>query len=224
MQIAILTWSIGLCAIPLGAWAGASLYQANAAEASVTPLVVERANKTDWMPGVVKLRGECLPSISVEVDGKSDAVITVWYRNRHILYRLDPAERTTIVAKHERRHSAPPLSSGQKPASTDPVKDLPDGCEGAFSPYAQPEMANIIGTCVSELGVSSQSQPRLNSVSPLPDTVIEYLRRNRKVFSAVRSALPPFPHRVLMVKTHFTMVGQTWPYSNGDNFELGAIC
>jgi hypothetical protein len=28
---------------------------------------------------------------------------------------------------------------------------MPDGCEGAFSPYAAPRMANVIGRCISAL-------------------------------------------------------------------------
>ena len=65
----------------------------------MTPFAVERANKTDRMVGAFNVRGEFLPAISVEVDGKSDAVVTVRDRDGRMLYRLDPAERTTIVAK-----------------------------------------------------------------------------------------------------------------------------
>jgi hypothetical protein len=113
-----------------------------------------------WGPedpfGDFNVDGEFLSPISIEVDGKSDAVITVRDRNRRMLYRLDPTERMTIVAKRIIRPSARPQTSGQgggsrKPASTGAIKELPDGCEGAFSPYAQPEMANVIGRCVSEL-------------------------------------------------------------------------
>jgi hypothetical protein len=28
---------------------------------------------------------------------------------------------------------------------------MPDGCEGAFSPYAAPRMAHVIGRCISSL-------------------------------------------------------------------------
>jgi hypothetical protein len=44
-------------------------------------------------------RADGVPAISVEVAGKSDAVVTVRDRHGRMLYRLDPAGRMTIVAK-----------------------------------------------------------------------------------------------------------------------------
>jgi hypothetical protein len=161
MRMAFLTSSIGLCAIPFCAWAGVSLYQGGAAPQTVTPFAVERTNKTDRMVGAFKVRGEYVPAISVEVAGKSDAVVTVRDRHGRMLYRLDPAGRMTIVAKRMTQTPAVPKPSGQgsaprEPTSSDATKELPDGCEGAFSPYVEPSMANVIGRCVSEVTGSVQ--------------------------------------------------------------------
>jgi len=84
---------------PIVRRAGVSLYEGSAAEQTMTPFAVERANKTDRMAGALNGRGEYVPAISVEVAGKSDAVVTVRDRDGRMLYRLDPAERTTIVSK-----------------------------------------------------------------------------------------------------------------------------
>jgi hypothetical protein len=156
MRMAFLTSSIGLCAIPLCAWAGVSLYEGGAADQTVIHFAVDRANKTDRMVSAFNVRGEFLPAISVEVAGKSDAVFTVRDRDGNMLYRLDPAERMTVVAKRMLQTPVAPGPSGHRlaprePASSDASKELPDGCESAFSPYAEPGMANVIGRCVSEL-------------------------------------------------------------------------
>jgi hypothetical protein len=159
MRMAFLTSSIGLCAIPFCAWAGVNLY--GGVTQTTTPFAVERTNKTDRMVGAVKGRGEYVPAISVEVVGKSDAVVTVRDRDGRMLYRLDPAERTTIVAK--RMMQTPdvlrPFGRGvgpPQPAPSDATRELPDGCEGAFSPYVEPSMANVIRRCISELTGSVQ--------------------------------------------------------------------
>jgi hypothetical protein len=156
MRMAVLTSSIGLCAIPWYAWAGVSLYQGGAAAQTETPFAVERTNKTDRRVGGVNRRGEYVPAISVEVAGMSDAVVTVRDRDGRMLYRLDPAERTTIVAKPMTQTPAAPSPSGYglapvQPSPSDATRELPDGCEGAFSPYVEPSMANVIGRCVSEV-------------------------------------------------------------------------
>lgn len=153
MRMAFLT-SIGLCSLPFCAWAGISLYQGSP-EHAVTLFAVERANKSDRMAGAFNVRREYLPPISVEVAGKSDAVVTVRNRDGRMLYRLDPAQRMTIVAKRMLQSPTTPRSSGpglgpRTPTSSDATGELPDGCEGAFSPYVEPGLAHVIGRCVSE--------------------------------------------------------------------------
>jgi hypothetical protein len=155
MRMAFLTAPIGLCAIQFCAWAGVSLYQSGAAEQTVTPFAVERTNKTDRMVGAINVRGVYFPTISVEVAGNSDSIVTVRGRNGRILYRLDPPRRMTIIAKGMMQTPSVPRPPGhqlppREPGQSDATKELPDGCEGAFSPYVEPGMTNVIARCVSE--------------------------------------------------------------------------
>ena len=81
------------------------------------------------------------PSISVELSGRSDVVIRDSAGN--ILFAVNNAARATTIAK-QRDRSAP------APKANQPVElDLPAGCEGAFSAYAEPSKARIIGRCMS---------------------------------------------------------------------------
>jgi hypothetical protein len=65
-------------------------------------------------------------AIAVELRGASDIVIRD--RDGNILFAVDQSARTTTVGKQRRqRASAPPTAE----------RALPDGCEGAFSPYAE---------------------------------------------------------------------------------------
>jgi hypothetical protein len=82
-------------------------------------------------------------SISVQTSGTSDIVIRD--RNGNILFAVDNAARATTIAKQPGRNAASPLYA------TTVEKDLPVGCEGAFSPYAEPSKARIIGRCVSSI-------------------------------------------------------------------------
>jgi hypothetical protein len=70
--------------------------------------------------------------------GPSDIVIRD--RDGNVLFAVDQSARTTTVGKQRRqRASSPPALE----------RALPDGCEGAFSPYAEPTRAHVIGRCVS---------------------------------------------------------------------------
>jgi hypothetical protein len=83
------------------------------------------------------------PSISVELSGRSDVVIRDSAGN--ILFAVNNAARATTIAK-QRDRSAP------APKANQPVElDLPAGCEGAFSAYAEPSKARIIGRCMSTI-------------------------------------------------------------------------
>jgi hypothetical protein len=80
------------------------------------------------------------PSIFVESSGNSDVIIRD--RAGRILFAVDNATRATTVAKQSGRGLRPMISPSAE-------KELPDGCEGAFSPYAEPSKAKIIGRCMS---------------------------------------------------------------------------
>jgi hypothetical protein len=147
-----------ICAIPLGAWAGASLYASaprgdDLAAASVS---VERANKGSRLVQPFGTGAEG-PQVEVEVNGRLDAAITLRDRDGQVIYRADPANHVTTMAKHAaaRRPATAPKASGPESESKAPVAQpasaWPEGCEGAFSPYAAPRMAHVIGRCISAL-------------------------------------------------------------------------
>jgi hypothetical protein len=153
MRMAYLT--VSLCAIASCAWGGVSFYEKGGAEKTrvSAPSAVERTNKSDRIVRAFNVRGAAMPAFSVEIGGTLDAAVTVRNRDGSILYRVSPTERMTVVAK---RAQTPVVKPGRAPApqengASDTARELPDGCEGAFSPYVEPGMANVIGRCVSEL-------------------------------------------------------------------------
>lgn len=105
------------------------------------PQSVDRLHKGNLL--IHSRAKDAASSISVEVSGRSDVVIRDSAGN--ILFAVDNAAKATIIAKQSRPR-APPLKAN--PAAD---VDLPDGCEGAFSPYAEPAKAKIIGRCVSSI-------------------------------------------------------------------------
>jgi hypothetical protein len=135
-----------------GLWSAAVLSVAVVASASTTPssshAVVDRtqsvdqSRKGDRAP-YARTFTAVGPSISVQSSGTSDVVVRD--RDGNILFAVDNAARATTIAKQSGRNAASPLNA------TPAEKDLPDGCEGAFSPYAEPSKARIIGRCVSSI-------------------------------------------------------------------------
>ena len=98
--------------------------------------------------------GAEIPVVEVEVNGRLDAAITLRDRDGQVLYRADPINHLTTVAKRApaRVAPAPPAAESESTAPTaSPEAPMPDGCEGAFSPYAAPRMAHVIGRCISAL-------------------------------------------------------------------------
>jgi hypothetical protein len=103
---------------------------------------VDRAHKGDLL---TRLRAskDARSSISVELSERSDIVIRDSAGN--ILFAVNNAARATTIAK-QRDRSAP------APKANQPIElDFPPGCEGAFSPYAEPSKARIIGRCMSSI-------------------------------------------------------------------------
>jgi hypothetical protein len=143
-----------------GLYSAAALFIAVATSASTPssylfavhqPQTVDRALKGDRLTHS-KSAKDAGSSISVEMSGKSDVVIRD--RAGNILFAVDNSARATTVGKP---------TIGKQSGGGDPVlktnrpveMDLPTGCEGAFSPYAEPSKAKIIGRCMSV--ISSQS-------------------------------------------------------------------
>jgi hypothetical protein len=104
---------------------------------------VERAGKGDSLTHVRgHVRGSAASNaIAVDLTGPSDVVIRG--HDGNILFAVNHATQTTTVGKQNARRAVFPETKG--PAD----RPLPDGCEGAFSPYVEPAKANIIGRCVS---------------------------------------------------------------------------
>jgi hypothetical protein len=96
-----------------------------------------------------------IPIVEVEVNGRLDAAITLRDRDGQVLYRADPINHVTTVAKRATSARTVPVAPDTEPESTapkvSPESAMPDGCEGAFSPYAAPRMAHVIGRCISSL-------------------------------------------------------------------------
>jgi hypothetical protein len=144
-----------------GLYSAAALFMAVATSApapSSSPIAVhqpqsvDRVHKGDRLTHS-KTAKDAGSSISVEMSGRSDVVIRD--RAGNILFAVDNAARATTVGKP---------TNGKQSGGSDPVlktnrpaeMDLPAGCEGAFSPYAEPSKAKIIGRCMS--GVFSQTE------------------------------------------------------------------
>jgi hypothetical protein len=141
MRLIHFTMCAGLC---VSAWASVSFYDHGAAKSFAS--AVEITTKGDR---TVRPFNVGMPAISVEIAGQSSSAITVPDRDGSLIYQVDPANHMTIVAKH--RDRTRPLAVTSHGATSQPVISLPlpDGCESAFSPYASPNRAHIIGRCIS---------------------------------------------------------------------------
>ena len=165
MRFACMMMSVGMGAAPLCIWAGVSLYGANAAPGFENRVpawaMVERARKGDRLTSPVKAAADASGTAdsafaSVEVAGRLESAITIRDHNGRLLYSADPASQTTVIAKRMMTHERSRPMENREPADSkraaSPPGKMPDGCEGAFSPYAAPRMAHIIGRCISEIG------------------------------------------------------------------------
>jgi hypothetical protein len=152
MRLAFQVIPAVICAIPLGAWAGASLYSGapRIDDPVQVAASVERAHKGSQIVRPFGT-GADAPMIDVEVNGRLDAAITLRDRDGQVIYRADPVNHVTTMAKRGagRKPTAPVAREPETKAP--PHEAMPDGCEGAFSPYAQPRMAHVIGRCISSL-------------------------------------------------------------------------
>jgi len=155
MKMAYLTMTAGLCAIASCVWGGIRLHEKGGAENTrpLVPSAIERTNKSDRMLRALNVRGAVMPALfSVEILDLPHAAVTIRDHDGSILYRISPTERMTVVAK--RAPQKPVVTPGrmsapQESGSPETARELPDGCESAFSPFVEPGMANVIGRCVS---------------------------------------------------------------------------
>jgi hypothetical protein len=103
---------------------------------------VDRAHKGGLLTRFIALK-DAGNSISVELSGRSDVVIRDNAGN--ILFAVNNSARVTTIAKQRDRSA--PAPKANKPTEL----ELPAGCEGSFSPYAEPSKATIIGRCMSSI-------------------------------------------------------------------------
>jgi hypothetical protein len=145
MRLMYLMISAGLCVVPLCAWGAVSFYDDGVLQ-PVASYTVERAAKGNR---TLRAFNVGTAAVSVEFAGQSNSAITVRDRDGSVLYQVDPADRMTIVAK--RTNQTRPIAVTSQDATNQPVISLPlpDGCESAFSPYAAPNRAHVIGHCIS---------------------------------------------------------------------------
>jgi hypothetical protein len=101
---------------------------------------VDRTAKSDRLMRVRQGQGSANP-IAIELSGPSDLVIRD--RRGNIVFAVDHSARTTTVGKQGGGRLTSPETPGEA------HKPLPDGCEGAFSPYVEPSKAHILGRCLS---------------------------------------------------------------------------
>jgi hypothetical protein len=109
------------------------------------PQSIDRIHKGDLLTRS-KLSKDVGSSISVELSGRSD--VTIRDKAGNVLFAVDNATQATTIAKQSGR--------GTPSLKANPPVDLPAGCEGAFSPFAEPSNAKIIGRCIS--GIASQAE------------------------------------------------------------------
>jgi len=152
MRLAFQLIPVAICAIPLGAWAGASLYSTPRTDGlAPAAAAVERTHKGSLLVHPFGRTGAEIPVVEVEVNGRLDAAITLRDRDGQVLYRADPVNQVTTVAKRAPARVAPAPPAVEPVSTPAPESAMPDGCEGAFSPYAAPRMAHVIGRCISSL-------------------------------------------------------------------------
>jgi len=154
MKMAYLTMIAGLCAIASCAWGGVRLQKGGAENTRPpVPSAIERTNKSDRMVRAFNVRGAVMPALfSVEILDFPRAAVTIRDHDGSILYRISPTERLTVVAKRvPQKPVVTPgrMSAPQESGSPETARELPDGCESAFSPFVEPGMENVIGRCVS---------------------------------------------------------------------------
>jgi hypothetical protein len=109
---------------------------------------VNRTAKSDRSAHVNEERGSA-NTIAIELTGSSDVVIRG--RRGFILFAVDHSARTTIVGKQGGGHVKAPEAPAQ---AHEPV---PEGCEGAFSPYVEPSREHILGRCLSYISKSDMA-------------------------------------------------------------------
>jgi hypothetical protein len=109
--------------------------------------VFNRMSKSDRLMRATEVQGSA-NAIAIELTGPSDVVIRD--KRGFILFAVDHLARTTIVGKQDGGRLA-------SPAPAQVHEPVPEGCEGAFSPYVEPTKAHILGRCLSSISESGKA-------------------------------------------------------------------
>lgn len=95
---------------------------------------------------------------SIEVVGVHDTAIIYRDRDGNILYRTDPVNNVTVIAKGVKLPDITvrdAFGSSTRPVPVEVPENadqspMPIGCEPAASPVASPRLSHIIGRCISQ--------------------------------------------------------------------------
>jgi hypothetical protein len=110
--------------------------------------LVNRTAKSDRLVRAREVQSSA-NAIAIELTGPSDVVIRD--RRGFILFAVDHSARTTVVGKQ----GGGQVKSPQAPAQAH--EPVPEGCEGAFSPYVEPSKGHILGRCLSSISESGKA-------------------------------------------------------------------
>src|SRR5215213_1407587 len=144
---------------------------------SLAPVALESRERP--ASAVVSVKGDrllvpsaegALPSTvsMIEVVGLSEAAVVFKDRNGQVLFHSDPLTNTTVVAKNvdlpvvtiKEQPSAPampvvqqpePKREGGDPATVQPRRPKPVGCEAPVSALARSEASRVPGLCLAGL-------------------------------------------------------------------------
>ena len=134
----------------------AAFYYPTSPERADAP--INRAAKGDRLAPV--LPGDKQAVASIEVVGVHDAAITYRDRDGNVLYRTDPLNNVTVIAKgvklpevtvrQDATSSVTPVPI-DVPAKTSEKTKMPVGCEPSVSAIASPHLSQLAGRCISQL-------------------------------------------------------------------------
>jgi hypothetical protein len=110
--------------------------------------LVNRTAKSDRLVRAREVQSSA-NAIAIELTGPSDVVIRD--RRGFVLFAVDHSARTTIFAKQGGGRVTLPAAPAQAREA------VPEGCEGAFSPYVEPSKAHILGRCLSSISETGKA-------------------------------------------------------------------
>lgn len=120
--------------------------------------VINRAAKGDRLAPIRP--GEKQTVASIEVVGVSNAAIIYRDREGNMLYRTDPLNNVTVIAKGVKLPEVTVRQDARSsitsvpidvPGKADEKTKMPIGCEAAVSPIVSPHLSHLTGRCISQV-------------------------------------------------------------------------